>query len=77
MPRSSAIVVFFAIIAWGPNAGNRRLIGVVILATLLLLGLEVWRRQAIREFPERPDLPVAEAAVADDDGSDKAPALGT
>ena len=48
----TATVAFLVFIAWGPSGGGRRLLGVVILAALLALGLEVWRRQTLREFPE-------------------------
>jgi hypothetical protein len=45
-----ALVVFLVLIAWGPFGDSRRLIGVVTLAVLAGVGLEVWRRQSIREF---------------------------
>jgi hypothetical protein len=47
-----AAVLFLLFIAWGPSGGGRRLLGVLILAVLVGLGLEVWRRQTLREFPE-------------------------
>jgi hypothetical protein len=43
--------LFLVFIAWGPSGGGRRLLGVLILAVLVALGLEVWRRQTLREFP--------------------------
>lgn len=47
-----ALFAFLLLIAWGPTGGSRRLLGVVILAALLALGIELWRRQTLREFPE-------------------------
>jgi hypothetical protein len=46
------ITLFLVAVAFGPFLSHRRLPAVVILFVLLLLGLEVWRRQTIREFPE-------------------------
>jgi hypothetical protein len=54
----TATVLFLVFIAWGPSGGSRRLLGVLILAALLGLGLEVWRRQTLREFPESGEAPV-------------------
>ena len=59
----TATVLFLVFIAWGPSGGSRRLLGVLILAALLALGLEVWRRQTLREFPESVEAPEP-AAVA-------------
>jgi hypothetical protein len=53
----SATVLFLVFIAWGPSGGGRRLLGVLILAALLALGLEVWRRQTLAEFPESAEAP--------------------
>jgi hypothetical protein len=47
-----ALFAFLLVMAWGPTGGSRRLLGVVILAALLALGIELWRRQTLREFPE-------------------------
>jgi hypothetical protein len=65
----SATVLFLAFLAWGPSGGNRRFLGVVILAAVLALGLEVWRRQTLREFPAEGEAP--EPAVAADPGASK------
>lgn len=57
--------LFLVFIAWGPSGGGRRFLGVVILAALVALGLEVWRRQTLREFPADGEAPApAEAADA-------------
>jgi hypothetical protein len=53
----TATVAFLVFIAWGPSGGGRRLFGVLILAALLALALETWRRQTLREFPESDEAP--------------------
>jgi hypothetical protein len=68
----AATVVFLVFIAWGPSGGSRRLLGVVILAALLALGLEVWRRQTLAEFPESDEAPVPATAA---DASASTPTL--
>jgi hypothetical protein len=60
-------LVFLLFIAWGPTAASRRLGGVVVLAVLTILAIEVWRRQTLREFPE---VPVVAAPVPDDGKTD-------
>ena len=57
---TSAAVLFLLVLAWGPFASSRRLLGVIVLATLLVLGLEIWRRQIAREFPDAGAAVVAE-----------------
>jgi hypothetical protein len=47
-------LVFLLFIAWGPTAASRRLGGVVLLALVTILAIEVWRRQTLREYPETP-----------------------
>ena len=59
----TATVLFLVFLAWGPSGGGRRFLGVVILAALLALGLEVWRRQTLREFPESGEAPEPVAAT--------------
>jgi hypothetical protein len=44
-----AAVLFLAFLAWGPSAGSRRALGVVILAALIALGIAMWRRQMLVE----------------------------
>jgi hypothetical protein len=60
---AGAAVLFLILIAWGPTGATRQLIGALILAALLFGGLEIWRRQAIREF------------ASDDPGEAEKPAL--
>jgi hypothetical protein len=52
-----ATVFFLVFLAWGPSGGARRLLGTLILAALLALALELWRRQTLREFPENDEAP--------------------
>jgi hypothetical protein len=47
---AAAAVLFLIVIAWGPTNANRQLVGTLILAALFFGGLEIWRRQTIREF---------------------------
>jgi hypothetical protein len=47
---ATAFVVWLVVVAWGPTGGTRQLVGLAILGALIAVGLEVWRRQAIREF---------------------------
>jgi hypothetical protein len=47
-----ALFVFVLVLAWGPTGSSRRFLGSLILAALLALGIELWRRQSLREFPE-------------------------
>jgi len=57
------LAIFLLLIAFGPEAGGRRLIGVLVLAALFFSGLEVYRRITLREFPqgEAAETPPAEA----------------
>jgi hypothetical protein len=62
---ATALFVFLILLAWGPIAGDRRLLGVVILAATFALAIESLRRQTLREFPETPrPVPAAPAAPA-------------
>ena len=47
---AGAVVLFLIVIAWGPTGATRQLVGALILAALFFGGLEIWRRQTIREF---------------------------
>lgn len=40
-----------ALLAWGPGAGDRRLLGVVVLIALLAVAVAALWRQTLREFP--------------------------
>jgi hypothetical protein len=49
---ATALAVFLILLAWGPTAGDRRLLGVVLLAATTAVAIEALRRQTLREFPE-------------------------
>jgi hypothetical protein len=51
---AAALFLFLILLAWGPTAGNRQLLGVVILAATTAVAIEALRRQTLREFPETP-----------------------
>jgi hypothetical protein len=46
------IAIFLIFLAWGPFASDRSLIGTLVLWALILFGIELLRRQTLREFPE-------------------------
>jgi DNA-binding transcriptional regulator YdaS (Cro superfamily) len=48
----AALFVFLILLAVGPTAGNRQLLGVVLLAATTAIAIEALRRQTLREFPE-------------------------
>jgi hypothetical protein len=49
-----ALAVFLILLAWGPTAGNQRLLGVALLAATTAIAIEALRRQTLREFPQDP-----------------------
>jgi hypothetical protein len=54
----TALAVFLILLAWGPAAGNRGLLGAAILAATTAIAIEALRRQTLREFPENPRAPI-------------------
>jgi hypothetical protein len=50
----AALAVFLILLAWGPTGGDRRLLGVALLAATTAIAIEVLRRQTLQEFPEDP-----------------------
>ncbi len=50
------IAIFLILIAWAPLGSDRGVIGTIVLAALVLWGIELLRRQTLREFPA--DAPV-------------------
>ena len=44
-------VLLLLLLAWGPAGTPRRLIGIVIVVILAFVGLEILRRQTVRDFP--------------------------
>jgi hypothetical protein len=61
---ATALAVFLILLAWGPTAGDRRLLGVVLLAATTAVAIEALRRQTLREFPEDPPAAVGKAPGA-------------
>jgi hypothetical protein len=60
----AALAVFLIMLAWGPTTGDRRLLGVTILAATTAIAIEALRRQTLREFPEDPRPAVGKASGA-------------
>ena len=58
----AALALFLILLAWGPTAGNRQLLGVLLLAATTAIAIEALRRQTLREFPEDPPPAVGKAA---------------
>ena len=48
----AAAFAFLLLLAWGPIPATRQPVGIVLLAVLLVLGVEALRRQTAREFPD-------------------------
>ena len=44
--------VFLLVMLWGPTPATRKPLGIALFAALLVLGVEVLRRQVAREFPD-------------------------
>ncbi|TML50441.1 MAG: hypothetical protein E6G23_01210 [Actinobacteria bacterium] len=55
----AALFVFLLLLAVGPTAGDRQLLGVAILAATTAIAIEALRRQTLREFPDGPHPAVA------------------
>jgi hypothetical protein len=60
----AALAVFMILLAWGPTTGDRRLLGVAILAASTAIGIEALRRQTLREFPQDPAPAIGKAPGA-------------
>jgi len=61
---ATGIGVFLLLIAVGPRAGNRQLVGLAILAVTAAIAIEALRRQTLREFPENRPLAVGKSPGA-------------
>ena len=48
----AAALAYLLVLAWGPTPALRHIIPILIIAALLVLGIELLRRQAAREFPD-------------------------
>src|SRR3954454_15956460 len=51
---AAALALFLLLLAVGPAAGDRQLLGVAILAATTAIAIEALRRQTLREFPQDP-----------------------
>jgi hypothetical protein len=60
----TAAAVFLILLAWGPTAGNRGLLGAAILAATTAIAIEALRRQTLREFPQDPPPSAGKAPAA-------------
>jgi hypothetical protein len=47
-----AATVYLLVLLWGPTPAFRKLIPILLIAGLVVLGIEVLRRQTAREFPD-------------------------
>jgi hypothetical protein len=45
-------IIYLLVLAWGPTQATRTPIGIIGIAILLVLGVELLRRQTAREFPD-------------------------
>jgi hypothetical protein len=45
-------LLYLLVLAWGPTPAMRKPLGIIAFAALLVLGLELLRRQTAREFPD-------------------------
>jgi hypothetical protein len=51
---ATALALFLLLLAVGPTAGDRQLLGIAILAATTAIAIEALRRQTLREFPQDP-----------------------
>jgi hypothetical protein len=49
---SVAGVLYLLVLLWGPTPAFRKIIPIVLIGAVLVLGIELLRRQAAREFPD-------------------------
>jgi hypothetical protein len=45
-------ILFLLLLAWGPTPAMRKPLGILLFAALIVLGIEILRRQIAREFPD-------------------------
>ena len=55
------IAIFLILLAWSPLGSDRGVIGTIVLAALVLWGIELLRRQTLREFPAEAPVEVPPA----------------
>jgi hypothetical protein len=61
---AAALFLFLILLAWGPSAGSRQLLGVLLLAVTVAVAIEALRRQTLREFPADSPAAVGKAPGA-------------
>src|SRR3954464_12599474 len=61
---ATALALFLLLLAVGPTAGDRQLLGVAILAATTPIPIQRLPRQTLREFPEDPHPAVGKASGA-------------
>jgi hypothetical protein len=49
---AAAGFVYLLVLLWGPTPALRHIVPILIIAALIVLGIEVLRRQTAREFPD-------------------------
>jgi predicted tellurium resistance membrane protein TerC len=47
------VAILLILVAWAPFGSGRSEIGTLVLFVLILFGIELLRRQTLREFPEQ------------------------
>jgi hypothetical protein len=52
MVYGAVALAYILVLLWGPTYATRKLWGIVLLGALLALGVEMLRRQCVREFPD-------------------------
>lgn len=57
-----ALLLFLLFLLWGPTGATQRFVGILVLAALVVTGIELLRRQTAREFPPSDGTPPADAA---------------
>ena len=61
---ATALLLFLILLAVGPTAGNRQLLGIALLAATTALAIVALSRQTLREFPENRPVAVGRAPGA-------------
>jgi len=52
MVYGAVALVYLLVLLWGPTPATRKAWGIILLGALIVLGLELLRRQVAREFPD-------------------------
>jgi hypothetical protein len=49
--------LYLLVLLWGPTTASRQLLGILVFGVLLFFGVEMLRRQTLKEFPGEQSLP--------------------